>query len=120
MNPYIPLKIVWGLYCVIFYVDHFLNPLFGYIYIQSLLYTPIFLVFNPNYFSTVCNHVLWCVWYANLRGGGGCMGSVYYFIRISVIFIDNSSSIFLSASIHFMLMLFPFYFEPFPYWYEIP
>ena len=48
-------KSVGGNYCVIFYVGHFPTPLFGLIYIQSLLCTLVFLVLTPNYFLPSAN-----------------------------------------------------------------
>ena len=51
-------QLFWGRYCVIVYVGLFLTPLFGSLSVRSLLYTPISLLFTPNYFSTVYHHVL--------------------------------------------------------------
>ena len=47
-----------GRCCVIFYVRHFQPPHFGPISVQSLLYTPIFLLFTPKYFLRLPAYVV--------------------------------------------------------------
>ena len=64
---------MWGRHSVILYFGIFPTILFGLLSIQSLLYTPIFLVFTPNYFSIICHPVLPRAQCAN-EGGGGLHG----------------------------------------------
>ena len=47
-----------GRYCVIFFVGLFLTPFFGSLSVESLIYTPISLLFTPFSFSTVYHRVL--------------------------------------------------------------
>ena len=54
----IPNQIMGERYSVIFYLGQFPTPRFGSLSTQSLIYTLIYLLFTPNYFSTVCHCVL--------------------------------------------------------------
>ena len=60
----------WGQYCVIVCVSIFLTPLFCSLSAQSLIYTPISLLFTPNYSTTIFHRVVSRAWCANEGGVG--------------------------------------------------